>query len=775
MQRRRSILIRSAVAILAVLLASALAASLRGEDMAASPLMISEVRPVGDVEWVELHNPSNEPVSLDGWFLEDSDAFSLLPNVEIAGGGVVVVIGHGTEFVAPAGRTLIRLDSARIGNGLRNPGDRVALIDPYGTRHDAVSWGDRYIPFALPTPGESQSIVRSSSGYARLSDAPSPWEADGGRRLARGVDQAVSLDGTVSIVSVVPKPFDDEPELVTIRNHGDQPQLTINWSLSVGNSSVTLPSVRLDPGEQRAFSAEELGLSAGFGDRGGSLILRDWRGHWISTASYGSVSVFHQLTAPDEGEELSFNDRDRIRPRSGPQHGGDQPGWATDPHPSRMTVDSISLRFERLAPARQIMQEGTSDVWISEAYPNAGQGRDDPAYEWFELSNRTDEEISLDGWTIGDNTAADSLAGATLPAGGTLVVAGSELAVDGVVFVVADGRIGNGLANSGDQLRLIDPEGVVVDAMSWGNNDEFGRVSAPQNDESVQRATKGGALRLGRPSAGELESATTASPAESAQDESADETQDEASDQRAPDDATGRAGSVRVIEIISSTPVVHFAELLPAPLTGQAEWVELINLGSSPVDLSGWAIGDAARQTPLDGEIPPYGRFVIANQPIDGADQVVERIGNGLNNDGDTLELLDADGVAVDIVTYGSDDLPAPDRGLSIALEPRRWVISASPSPGSDDVTPLIDEALRTPTTLPPSSPSEPLPVVAAPVEPGTNAWMIVTFALIGVILMLIIRRWPPPEVKASDSEQREMVVYGGPPPEPTEPLDDES
>ncbi len=744
--------------------------------------MISEVRPVGDVEWVELHNPSNEPLSLDGWFLEDSAAFGLLPNIEIAGGGVVLVIGRSTEFAVPAGQTLIRLESARIGNGLRNAGDRVALVDPNGTRHDAVSWGDLYIPFALPRPEESQSIVRSSSGYGRLSDSPSPWEAGGGRRLARGVDQAVVLDSAVSIVSVVPNPLEDEPELVSIRNHGDRPQLTVNWSLSVGNSSVTLPSVRLEPGEWRAFSAEELGLSAGFGDRGGSLILRDWRGHWISTASYGTDRTFHQLTAPDEGEELRFSDRDRIRPRSDQRHGGEQRIWSSAPDPSRVAVDSISLRFERPPPARPIKQEGTSDVWISEAYPNAGQGRDDPAYEWFELSNSTDEEVSLDGWTIGDNTAADSLAGATLPAGGTLVVAGSELAVavDGAVFVVADGRIGNGLANSGDQLRLIDPGGVVVDAMSWGNNEEFGRVSAPQNDESVQRATKGGALRLGRPSAGELESATTASPAESAQeetapDESADESADEESEQRAPDEATGRDGSVRVVEIVASTAVVHFAELLPAPLTGQAEWVELINLGSSPVDLSGWAIGDLARQTPLVGEIPPYGRFVIANQPIDGANQVVDRIGNGLNNDGDTLELLDANGVSVDVVTYGIDDLPAPDRGLSIALEPRRWVVSASPSPGSADVTPLIDESLRSPTVPPPSSPSEALPVVAAPVEQGTNAWMIVTFALIGVILMLIIRRWPPPEVKASATEQREMTVYGGPPPEPEEPLDDES
>ena len=105
------------------------------------------------VEWVELYNPSGAAVSLDGWFLEDAIAVAMLPDVDLEAGGTAVVVGANTDLTVPAGEMLIVLDSARIGTGLRNAGDRVALIDPYGVRRDAVSWGDVRTPFFVERPG----------------------------------------------------------------------------------------------------------------------------------------------------------------------------------------------------------------------------------------------------------------------------------------------------------------------------------------------------------------------------------------------------------------------------------------------------------------------------------------------------------------------------------------------------------------------------------------------------------------------------------------------
>ena len=386
-------------------------------------------------------------------------------------------------------------------------------------------------------------------------------------------------------------------------------------------------------------------------------------------------------------------------------------------------------------------------VWISEVYPNAAQGRADAAFEWFEISNASDADVPLDGWTIADNTAADHLDGAVVPAGGSLIVAGSADAVEAEAFVIADGRIGNGLANTGDQLRLIDGDGVVIAAVSWGDDEEFGRVAAPSAEQSIQRSAPNAPLRLGAPTPGRF----AAPPAQ------------------APTGATESSQpTAPATSPVAATAAVRIVEILPAPLTGQAEWVELVNLGATPANLSGWTIADASRETALEGVIPAGGRFVISTQEVgvDGsvAGLVVDRIGNGLNNGGDALTLLDANGNIVDEVAYGTDALPAPDRGLSIALEPGRWVVSATPTPGSADVTPLIAESLRAPAVRPESAADEPLPLVAPEAEGGANAWMIVTFALIGVILVLIVRRWTPPA--QPDAAAPQPAVFNGSPPD---------
>jgi hypothetical protein len=99
---------------------------------------------------------------------------------------------------------------------------------------------------------------------------------------------------------------------------------------------------------------------------------------------------------------------------------------------------------------------------ITEIFANAGAGQRDAAFEWIELHNPTDEAVSVGGWFIADNGGSDRLPAAEIAAGGYLVVAGSVEAVDVEALVVEDGRLGNGLANSGDLILLIDPAGREV-------------------------------------------------------------------------------------------------------------------------------------------------------------------------------------------------------------------------------------------------------------------------------------------------------------------------
>lgn len=745
-------------------------------------LVISEVHPNAVAggspaeahEWVEILNLGPYQVSLDGWIIEDAQAIARLPGYVINPGGVVLITGNSAEMRVPPGGTLIVLDTSAIGSGLRNSGDRVALVDPRGIRYDAVSWGDVQTPSHMDPPNPRQSIIRTTYGHQRVTDRLTPWT----------VGEAISAnprrhwharpDTRMQIVSALIDPLDGQPETITIRNTSSEPVLTINWTLTVGASLVRLQSVRIRPGEFYTISGSEGRIGSGLARSGGHLVLRDQHGNWLATASWGADRTFHRLPSPIAGQELRFDPLARMHPKPFLE---DPPSTAIHAHLSdvgsfsngrsgsyRLQAQAIAYGQERERPASQVAQDAEEQVvWISEVRPNAGQGRNDAQHEWFELTNAGHRPIDLTGWTIADNTSSDPLDGLVIQPAESVVIGVATATPESVgatlVPLIADGRIGNGLANSGDQWRLINPDGLVVSAMSWGDDRTYDVVAAADADQSVHRESPTAAATVAAPDPGEI--AVNVLPNHETQTD-ADAIDDPAvTESTLPTEAEEDQSPT---EIVGAAHVVRITELLPAPLSGQPEWVELFNPGDAPIDLDGWSIGDLSRRTELSGLIPARGRLVISTSPLDGdgVSLVVDRIGNGLNNDADTIALFDANNREVDRIAYGTDELPAPNAGLSLALDPERWVVTAQPSPGSDRVVPLIEDAFRSAAIRQPVSDEGRLPVVQAQPEGGVNAWMIVSYALIGVILTLSVRRWQPPQ--QSEDPPSEPAEFTGPP-----------
>lgn len=96
--------------------------------------------------------------------------------------------------------------------------------------------------------------------------------------------------------------------------------------------------------------------------------------------------------------------------------------------------------------------------------------------------------------------------------------------------------------------------------------------------------------------------------------------------------------------------------------SSQDEFVELVNVGGSAVDLSGWQISDAVkvRHTFAAGTTLDPGKFVVVfggGSPTGIPGQVVTASEGslGLNNGGDTVTLLDDGGNTQDAHTYGSE------------------------------------------------------------------------------------------------------------------------
>ena len=151
---------------------------------------------------------------------------------------------------------------------------------------------------------------------------------------------------------------------------------------------------------------------------------------------------------------------------------------------------------------------------------------------------------------------------------------------------------------------------------------------------------------------------------------------------------------------------VVFSEILPQPVAGGAQFVELFNTHSNfAFDLSGWSINGLAYVFPPGSTIPPRGFRVLCSDPFAfsqtyGLTNVPFGAFDGrLDEDGETLTLLrpgaGTNQIVVDRVRYeAATPWPAATNGISLQL--------VDPS---QDNSRVANWAVRLPTNLPAASP----------------------------------------------------------------------
>lgn len=126
---------------------------------------------------------------------------------------------------------------------------------------------------------------------------------------------------------------------------------------------------------------------------------------------------------------------------------------------------------------------GLGHMLIGEVFGmvDAGHGTD-PQNEWIELYNGAQSTVNLSGWRLVWGTATTTLPATSLGAGQIVIFSPSTTTrsfwnIPSNVELLAV----NGAANLGDSgiVRLIDPTGVVIDAVSWGTNTGAFSPAAP--------------------------------------------------------------------------------------------------------------------------------------------------------------------------------------------------------------------------------------------------------------------------------------------------------
>lgn len=120
--------------------------------------------------------------------------------------------------------------------------------------------------------------------------------------------------------------------------------------------------------------------------------------------------------------------------------------------------------------------------------------------------------------------------------------------------------------------------------------------------------------------------------------------------------------------------MIAINEFLPNPNGSDKykEWIEIYNWGSKSVDLSGWEITDNTTTYSINRTIDSKGYMILDRNDTDIA----------LNNNGDTIKLLDSDGKLIDSHTY-----PDSTENQSWARKPDGTgdFVLSDPTPGSSN------------------------------------------------------------------------------------------
>ena len=476
-------------------------------SLAAANVIITEVLadppegPTGDTnrdgqhdphedEFIELYNTGSRRVSLAGWRLGDagslSDYFRFPPGAVIEPGSYVVLFGGGN----PAGFTIpVYTDDGTIGDGLTNSGESIHLINDHG---DEVAF------LFQSTWPDAQSLVRTSPDSSTFvpHTTVSPTQALFSPGHAPGTRPALTYALIISEVLADPPegpagdanrdgqrdPYEDE--FIELYNAGPVAISLTGWRLGDAwslrdyfrfpSGAVIAPGsyvVLFGGGNPSGFTfpvyTDDGRIGNGLTDSGESIHLIDNHGHEIAFLSESTWPNAQSLVRTSLDEE-AFVPHIAASRTEAPF----SPGYAPEP--------PIKLAKPK-KPKRRPIPRSTYALSISEvlADPPEGpagdanrDGQHDPYEdEFIELYNAGTDTISLASWWLGDTASLLDYfrfppRAFIAPGSYAVVFGGGNPEGFTVPVYTDDGKIGNGLTDTGEALYLIDRTGALVASVS---------------------------------------------------------------------------------------------------------------------------------------------------------------------------------------------------------------------------------------------------------------------------------------------------------------------
>ena len=257
-------------------------------------VMAANTRTVADdqgsySDWIELHNPTDTPVSLAGYTLTDDPAAPAkwsLPVATLAPGDFLLVWASGIDQVTLEGwHTSFRLSRGGEYVGLFDPGGQVVDEVTFGAQLADVSLGrlagsDRWVVFPTPTPGAANTTrPRAVPGAPAVVIAPDSRLLAGPVTVhleapVGGATVYYTLDGADPTVDgqayIAPLEVTETTVLRAVALRDDAPVSAVTTATYLVGESIGLPVVSLvvDPAH---LWDEETGIHVNAVERG-----REW-------------------------------------------------------------------------------------------------------------------------------------------------------------------------------------------------------------------------------------------------------------------------------------------------------------------------------------------------------------------------------------------------------------------------------------------------------------------------------------------------------------------
>ncbi len=235
---------------------------------------------------------------------------------------------------------------------------------------------------------------------------------------------------------------------------------------------------------------------------------------WVNSSNpaHGEVRVNRVLPKSYPWSGQYFRDLE-VEITAIPKRGYRFTGWSDDPEITTNT--RAVLPGTTTYTANFVLdQEATSDIVINEFMYNAND--DEETGDWIELYNSAGFEIDISGWQLKDEDDSHvyEFPNGTMMGSDTYVVVAADLDEFNAQYSGISplfGELGYGLAGGSDEVRLFDVDGVLVDSVSYLDEDPWDsgadgtgftlELTNPDLDNSQPESWQASSVNKGTPGA----------------------------------------------------------------------------------------------------------------------------------------------------------------------------------------------------------------------------------------------------------------------------------